>query len=83
MFGLGFGEIVLIAIVALIFLGPQRLPGIAQQFARAIREVRHATDTVRQNVEDATAEPVEEIRQLATETKETTSPTSSSENLAQ
>ena len=29
MFGLGFGEILLIAVVALIVLGPERLPKVA------------------------------------------------------
>jgi len=38
--GIGLPEIVLVLIIAIIVLGPQRLPGAAVQIARAIRQLR-------------------------------------------
>ncbi|MCB0063519.1 MAG: twin-arginine translocase subunit TatB, partial [Caldilineaceae bacterium] len=40
-FGIGFGELVMIAIVALIVLGPERLPGALREVAKFIRMVRN------------------------------------------
>ena len=38
MFGLGFLEILLIAALALIFIGPKQLPEVARVIARLINE---------------------------------------------
>ncbi len=40
-FGIGFGELVMIAIVALIVLGPERLPSALREVAKFIRQVRN------------------------------------------
>lgn len=40
MFGFGLGEIVLILAVALIVLGPRKLPLVAKQLGRSLREFR-------------------------------------------
>src|SRR3989304_5360243 len=48
-FGIGLPEIVLIAVIAVIVVGPQRLPEVAVQLARAIRYLRgYATDATAQ-----------------------------------
>ena len=44
MFGIGAQEIVIILIVALIIVGPQRLPEVAGQVAKAIRDFRRMSD---------------------------------------
>ena len=47
--GIGLPEIVLIVIIAVIVVGPQRLPEVAIQIARAIRYLRgYATDATAQ-----------------------------------
>jgi TatA/E family protein of Tat protein translocase len=38
MFGLGMGELIVILVVALIVLGPKRLPDLATGLGKAIRE---------------------------------------------
>lgn len=51
MFGLGMQEILLILVVALVVIGPKRLPDIARALGKAMREFRRATDDVRQNLD--------------------------------
>lgn len=41
--GVGPAELILILVVALIFVGPQRLPRLAADLARMIREIRQYT----------------------------------------
>ncbi len=42
MFGLGFGELVLIFLIALIFIGPKKLPELAKGLGKGIREFQDA-----------------------------------------
>jgi sec-independent protein translocase protein TatA len=42
MFGLGFGETILIFAVILLFFGPKRVPEAAQSLGKGIREFRRA-----------------------------------------
>jgi sec-independent protein translocase protein TatB len=51
MFGLGFGEIVIILVLALILLGPQRLPDAAKQLGKSLREFKKATEDLKQQFE--------------------------------
>jgi sec-independent protein translocase protein TatB len=44
--GVGPAELVVILVVALIFVGPQRLPRLAADLARVIREIRRYTGQV-------------------------------------
>ncbi|HEU4382292.1 MAG TPA: twin-arginine translocase TatA/TatE family subunit [Anaeromyxobacteraceae bacterium] len=47
MFGLGFGEILIILVLALILLGPARLPEVAKQLGKGLRDFKRATDDLR------------------------------------
>jgi sec-independent protein translocase protein TatB len=51
MFGLGFGEIVIIAILALLLLGPDRLPDAAKTLGKTLREIRKHTDDLKDQFE--------------------------------
>lgn len=42
MFGLGFGEIILVLLIALIFIGPKKLPELAKGLGQGIREFQKA-----------------------------------------
>ena len=68
MFNLGFGEIAVILVVALIFLGPKMLPEIATGLGKVIREIRKATADIRQDIEldDMIRKPLQELRDAAT-----------------
>jgi len=67
-FNLGFGEIAVVLVVALIFLGPKMLPEIATGLGKVIREIRKATADIRQDIEldDMIRKPLQELRDAAT-----------------
>ena len=44
MFGIGFGELIIIFVVALLVVGPQKMPEMAKKLARILREVRKTSD---------------------------------------
>lgn len=44
MFGLGAGELLLIFVIALLFLGPKKLPELAKGLGQALREFQKAKD---------------------------------------
>ncbi|MCB9557150.1 MAG: twin-arginine translocase TatA/TatE family subunit [Deltaproteobacteria bacterium] len=58
MFGLSFWEITVILVVALLVLGPQKLPQLLGTIGKAMREVRRASSGLREALE----EPLDEIR---------------------
>ena len=51
MFEVGFGEIALIAVVALLVLGPERLPGVARTVGALVRRARASWQSVRTEIE--------------------------------
>jgi Tat protein translocase TatB subunit len=51
MFGLGVGEILLILALALIFIGPERLPDLARSLAKGYAEFRRSFDEVKNSIE--------------------------------
>lgn len=51
-FGIGIQELILIAIVALIVLGPERLPATFREIAKFIRQVRNMTNEFTQQFGD-------------------------------
>ncbi|MDQ5825960.1 MAG: twin-arginine translocase TatA/TatE family subunit [Chloroflexota bacterium] len=55
-FGMGFGEILMIALVALIVLGPERLPDAARSLGKGIAEVRRAVEPARSVWRDISTE---------------------------
>jgi sec-independent protein translocase protein TatB len=51
MFNIGPGELVVILIVALIVLGPKNLPEVARTVGKGMRELRRATEDIKDTVE--------------------------------
>ena len=51
MFEVGFSEIALIAVVALLVLGPERLPGVARTVGALVRKARNSWQSVRTEIE--------------------------------
>ncbi len=68
MIEISFGKLVLIAVVALIVLGPEKLPGAARTVGALLRRVRTGWDNVRSEVERELE--IEDIRRSAREAAE-------------
>jgi Tat protein translocase TatB subunit len=51
MFGIGMPELILIAVVALIVLGPKKLPDLAKSMGRAVREFKKATSELKDSLQ--------------------------------
>jgi sec-independent protein translocase protein TatB len=54
MFGMGASEILVILVVALIFLGPEKLPEAASKISRGIRDIRKQTRELTSTIENDT-----------------------------
>jgi sec-independent protein translocase protein TatB len=52
MFEVGFGELLLIAALALVVLGPERLPKVAQQIGRWVGRARNMARQFREQLEE-------------------------------
>ena len=72
-FGIGFGELLLILIIALIIWGPRRLPEIARTIGNAMRALRKSTY-------DFTSQVTKEIELSEAETKEKAPPSLSEDS---
>lgn len=52
MFGMGASEILVILVVALLFLGPEKLPEAAQKISKGIRDLRKQTRELQNTIEN-------------------------------
>lgn len=65
MIEISFGKLLMLAVIALIVLGPEKLPGAARTAGALLRRVRNGWDSVRAEVERELE--IEEIRRAARE----------------
>jgi Tat protein translocase TatB subunit len=50
MFGIGFGELLIIIVVLIIAVGPQQLPSLMRTIGKAIRSMRQASQDLRDSI---------------------------------
>lgn len=64
MFGIGMPELMIIMVIALIVIGPQKLPELARSLGKGLAEFKKATDDFKQSV-DTDGSGAEEKERLA------------------
>jgi sec-independent protein translocase protein TatB len=62
---LGTGEVLVILVVALLVLGPDKLPGAARQAGRWLGELRRLSSGFQSELRDALQEPVDQTPRSA------------------
>lgn len=81
MFDIGFSELLLVFVVTLLIVGPEKLPTVARKMGRFVGKIKRAFDQVRHDVEqeleiEAVKQQLkenamaEEVRQIADEAKQ-------------
>lgn len=61
MFGLGFGELVVIFLIALIFIGPKKLPELAKGLGKGIRDFQNAAKGLGDQLQDTEPTPPKKV----------------------
>ena len=67
MFNLQGGELIIIALLALVVLGPEKLPEAARWFGRMYAQIRRMGDGFTQEFQAAVKEPLDDLRNAVSE----------------
>lgn len=59
---IGFSEIIIIFVVALIVIGPDKLPAYARKLGEALREFRNVSNDLTKDLKETVIEPLEEAQ---------------------
>ncbi len=65
MFGIGVPELMLILVLALIVLGPDKLPQLAKQIAKFVGELKRASEDFKQQLDVEGLEDIKELKEMA------------------
>ncbi len=71
MMGIGPMEIIVILIVTLIVVGPEKMPELARALARLMRDLRHAMNEVRDQFDELTREDLLGTKEIDSYYRET------------
>ena len=67
MFNLQGGELIIIALLALVVLGPEKLPEAARWFGRMYAQIRRLGDGFTREFQSAVKEPLDDLRSVVSE----------------
>ncbi|MEY3031247.1 MAG: putative Sec-independent protein translocase protein TatB [Actinomycetota bacterium] len=71
MFNLQGGEVIIIALLALVVLGPEKLPEAMRHVGRLYRQLRSVRDTFQREFKQALDEPMRDLRKATSESAST------------
>ena len=78
MFGIGMQELLLILVIALIVLGPKKLPDVAKALGKALNEFKRATSELKESLDvDHSLNTVKKSFDAMNDTQPAASPTAS------
>ena len=69
MFNVGGGEVLVILIVALIVLGPTKLPGAAKQVGSFLTQIRQMSNDFKRELQDAVPDEVNDLKRSLDQTQ--------------
>lgn len=64
MFGIGMPELMLVMVIALIIIGPSKLPGLARSLGKGYAEFNRSMRTARESFDDLTSDVEEKIEMI-------------------
>ncbi len=65
MFGIGVPELMLIMVIALIVIGPDKLPQVAKQIARFVGDLKRASEDFKKQLDVDGLEDIRELKEMA------------------
>lgn len=73
MFGIGIAEMALILLIAIIVVGPEKLPEIAKAIGKVFSDIKKATEDVKDTISDETRKLAEaaKLNEIEEEVKKT------------
>ncbi|MBI4474086.1 MAG: twin-arginine translocase TatA/TatE family subunit [Acidobacteria bacterium] len=68
---LGFGELLVIGLIALLIFGPKKLPELGKSLGKGLREFKKATEDIKSSFDEHLREAESSIEEAKQEIKET------------
>jgi Tat protein translocase TatB subunit len=81
MFGIGLPELIVIMVVALLVVGPSKLPDLARSLGKAFQEFKRMADDVKETLEEETTDVKTSSEQLIKNKEEPEKKASNSETV--